>query len=423
MSPSAPSTDRRINALLGALTGATPIDLRGRLTQLGRDVSVLERRIVRGRGPSPVVVPRRSGRVESNEELRAPIVAQAVRPRKVRVTEVVRETADAVSIYFEELDGHELVFLAGQFMTLELEVAGERLRRAYSLAGPSLSGARRHVTVKRVEGGRASNALVDGAAAGQLLEVLGPSGSFTFEGAAEASDHLVLLAGGSGITPIASLLETTLETHPTRRATLIFGNRSEQDVIFRARLAALATRHAGRLAIDHVLEAPADAGACTVGRLDAATARARLDALGVEDGPGVVYFVCGPTPMMDAVREALLARGVAQARIHEESFGRPEARREAEGSDEPQPLVATRRGREARGVVKPGETLLDAGRRIGVDMPFSCAMGGCGACKIRLVEGAAVMDEPNCLRPEEAEAGYVLACVAYAKSPCRIEVP
>ncbi len=420
MTPREPTSDRRVNALLGVLTGTTPLDLRGRVRQLGRDLSILERRIVRGEGPPPVL-PKRPRSAYATEDRSG---RDALRPRHVRVTEVVRETPDAVSIYFEELDGRELPFLAGQFMTVELTVDGERLRRAYSLAGPSLPGARRHVTVKRVDGGRASNALVDGAAAGQTLEVLGPSGAFTLPGeGAEPPSHLVLVAGGSGITPIASLAETALARGVAEKVTLVFGNRAEGDVIFRARLASLAERHAGTFVVDHVLEEPADTLACTKGRLDAATTQARLDALGVTDGPSVLYFVCGPTPMMDAVREALFARGVAPARIREESFGRPEARREASGATEPQALAILRRGRLVEGLVEPGETLLEAGLRLGAPMPFSCAMGGCGACKVRLVEGDAVMDEPNCLSVAEAREGYVLACVAHAASPCRLEVP
>jgi ferredoxin-NADP reductase len=418
-----------VNALLATLTGATPLGLGRRVHQLRLDLGMLERRLIRGLGPSPFIE-RRRPREASETTTRV-----SVAPREVRIVRVVSETADAVSIHFEAPDGEELAFQAGQFMTVELEVDGVRVRRAYSLAGASVPGESRHVTVKRVPGGLVSNALCDAAAAGGHLAVLGPSGSFTVEEAGGDPEHLVLLAGGSGITPVMSLAATTLETHPSRRVTLIFGNRSEGDVIFRERIAGLAARHPDRFVVDHVLEAPAEGGAgaarptradaapCVKGRLDAETTSARLDALGVVDSERVLYFVCGPTPMMEAVREALLARGVDEARVREESFGRPEARREAHGAESPQPLVVVHRGREVEVIAKPGETLLEAGSRAGVAMPFSCAMGGCGACKVRLAEGTVEMDEPNCLRSSEAASGHVLACIAQATSPCRIEVP
>ncbi len=415
-----PLASRRMSAaLLGTLTGATPLRLDRRVHQLRLDLGMLERRLLRGLPPTPFVERRTASAPH-------PEPAAALAPRKVRVTRVVQETKDAVSIHFEELDGAELAFLAGQFMTVEVTIDGERLRRAYSLAGPSVPGASRHVTVKRVDGGKVSNALCDSVREGTELAVLGPSGAFTLEEACEGGDepeHLVLLAGGSGITPIMSLAATTLATHGSRRVTLVFGNRSERDMIFRERLAELAAQNPDRFVVDHVLEAPEDAAACTTGRLDAETTAARLDALGITDSTRVLYFVCGPTPMMDAVRAALLARDIDEARIREESFGRPEARREAHGASTPQALVFRQRGREVRVVATPGETLLEAGTRAGLDMPFSCAMGGCGACKVRLVEGTVAMDEPNCLRPTEAAAGHVLACVAQATSPCRVEVP
>jgi ferredoxin-NADP reductase len=258
--------------------------------------------------------------------------------------------------------------------------------------------------------------------AGDVLHVLGPSGSFVAEKTARPR-HLVLIAGGSGITPIASLIETTLRTEPSTRATLVYGNRSARDVIFQERLDALRAAHAERFAIDHVHEA-LDAGAiATCGRLDAATLASRLDALGVHDGADVIYFVCGPTPMMDAAREALVARGVTPTRIREERFSSPESRRTREGSRMPQEIRVRAGSRALVAVATPGSTVLEAGLEAGAPMPFSCAMGGCGACKVRLIEGQIEMDEPNCLTEEERTAGYVLTCVGHALTRATIELP
>ncbi|MEZ4328081.1 MAG: ferredoxin--NADP reductase [Polyangiales bacterium] len=384
-----------------------------------RDARVLADALLYGRRPSPLVArgPRHRENAGGQVVALAGAASRSV-SRRVKVERVVRETADAVSLYLTELDGHPLRFQAGQFMSVDVVVDGVRLRRAYSLAAPAAGPGSEapHITIKRIVDGRVSNHLNDTAHEGMLLDVLGPSGSFVLEPAPSAAPrHLLLVAGGSGITPIMSVAATALHAEPETRVTLVYGNRAEQDVIFMARLTELAAASAGRLVVDHVLADPSPAWQGAHGLLDGATLGARLDALGLDAAQADACYVCGPTPMMDAARALLLERGVAKGRLHEERFGSPEARTEARGAQTPQSLTLSRKHGSRTLVVQPGQTLLDAAVAAGEPMPFSCAMGGCGACKMVCLDGEVVMEEPNCLSDDERAQGYVLTCVG---RPC-----
>ncbi|HJL05911.1 MAG TPA: ferredoxin--NADP reductase [Polyangiaceae bacterium LLY-WYZ-15_(1-7)] len=400
-----------------------PRRLAARVQQTRRDARMVLGAL-RGRRPSPTV-PRKPGPRSEVPPPAADVLplARTIQTRPLRVAEVVRETADAVSLYLEELDGTPLTFTPGQFMSLDVEVDGKVLRRAYSLASPALEGHAPHVTIKRVEGGRVSNHLNDHAKPGDVLQALGPSGAFTLEPDPTHERTVVLVAGGSGITPIASIASTLLEVEPASRVVLLYGNRRHEDVIFRERLDALKARFGDRFLLDHVLQEPPAGWTGATGLLDADTQLARLDALAVPDAPTLEYYVCGPTPMMEATRDALARRGVDPARVHEELFTRPEDRSSDLPPAGPQPLTVRLRGKERELTQGEGETLLEAGLAAGLPMPFSCAMGGCAACKVKLVEGEVDMEEPNCLTPKERAEGWVLACCSRAKKPVTVEVP
>ncbi len=334
-------------------------------------------------------------------------------PRTVRVARVVRETPDAVSLVLEDPTGAPFQFTPGQFFTLILPIGDSVLRRAYSVCSDARDKDRVAVAVKRVAGGLVSNHVNDNVREGDLLQVLGPSGSFVAPDAKGDARHLVLLAGGSGITPMMSIAKTTLATEPNARVTLVYGNRGRGDVIFHDAIAELAREHAGRFAVRHVLSAPPSGWRGGVGVLEERVVGAELDACG--DLAGATFFLCGPEPMMRATRAALAARGVADDRILEERFNTPHlrVRTAKDASAGPQLLTIRANGAGVREVyVAPEQTLLEAGLSSGVRMDYSCAMGGCGACKVRLCDGAVDMEEPNCLTSAERGQGYVLACVS-----------
>jgi ferredoxin-NADP reductase len=337
--------------------------------------------------------------------------------RVLSVRDVVRETDDAVSLVLADPSGAPIPFVAGQFFTLVLVVGGKEIKRAYSASSPAQSSDEVRVTIKEVPGGQASPHIVRRLAAGAELEVLGPSGAFTVE---PGTRRLVLLGGGSGITPLMSITRTLLAAGGGEKIDLVYGNRSEKDIIFRADLDALAAEHPERFRVRYVLE-EASPVASRVGRLDRATVEAELDAIGAWEG-GAHFFLCGPLAMMDEAKAAILARGVEPARVKEERFvSLADPSGEAEATDT-QEVTVRINGRERLVFVRPGQTILEAGLDEGLEMPNSCTVGGCGTCRVKLVSGQVSMAEPNCLDPDERSQGYILACCSKPLGPCAIEV-
>jgi ring-1,2-phenylacetyl-CoA epoxidase subunit PaaE len=199
------------------MEGARRITEKVRTAQ--RDLRMLRDRLILGKTPPPLI-----DRPQPNAGALVSLPGKTpLMTRPVKVTQVVRETDDAVSIYLTEADGSALEFRAGQFLSVDVTINGERLRRAYSLASACLPDVPVHVTVKRIENGRVSNHLIDTVQEGDELAVLGPSGSFTVEPQTGNERHLVMIAGGSGITPIMSILETVLRVEERIRLTLIRG--------------------------------------------------------------------------------------------------------------------------------------------------------------------------------------------------------
>jgi len=353
-------------------------------------------------------------------ELRAPSARWGQpRPRHarhtLRVAQVVEETPSTRTFVLATPDGGVPAFgyQAGQHLTLLVDAGGATHRRCYSFSTSPLAGGLPAITVKRVADGVVSRHLHEHVRAGDALLSLDPSGEFTLATDATARRHVVLVAGGVGITPLVSLAETVLRAEPGSRVSLLCGNRSEDQIVFRGRLDALAQQFAPRLTVQHALE-EADAGWSGLrGRLDGPRV---LQALG--DPAADAYFVCGPEPMMDGVCAALEAAGVPRDRVRTERF----AYASTAGIRIPEHAAGLTFAASGRTMTaRAGQTLLQAGLEAGIALPFSCTMGGCGACKVKKASGTVVMSEPNCLSETEREAGYVLACCAYADSDVVIE--
>lgn len=341
--------------------------------------------------------------------------------RTVEVSAVERPTPDAVVAFLNPVDGAPLVHRPGEFLTLLVPIDGVEHARAYSIwtapGDPRGAG----IAVKRVAGGLVSNHLNDTLASGQRLAARGPSGSFVVTPDVHRGRHYVLLAGGSGITPLLAILRAGLTGEPRSRFTLLFGNRGAAHVLFHDVLDRLVAEHADRVVVRHVLDEPSDGLPSGRGPLGAEALGAELDGLGVADDPVTTWLMCGPAPMLAAAHAVLDARGVPPDRRMEERFRSPA--QQVVRPNAPQPLTVRTSTGSFDTVVAVGQTLLEAGVRAGAPLAFSCAMGGCAACQVRLVSGEVVMDEPNCLSPDEAAAGVVLACVARPLTPVVVEVP
>jgi ring-1,2-phenylacetyl-CoA epoxidase subunit PaaE len=335
----------------------------------------------------------------------------------LRVLEIVPETNEANSIRFEippELRDR-FAFKAGQHLTLRAMLNGEEVRRNYSLCTAPAENDWL-VTVKRIGGGLFSNWVGDALKAGDTLDVMPPHGSFTTEFDAAKSRHLVGVAGGSGITPVMSLIKTLLREEPQSRFTLLYGNRDSSSVIFLEALAALKDKHLGRFEIYHFLDQEEQDIALFNGMLNRERLEEAIEHLvpGAADVDG--WFICGPGPMMDAAEGVLLDRNVAKERIHIERFtaDRPagavvkemaQLQTQAEGVS----VAVTLDGRTRRVPFTAGN-ILDSARAAGLPAPFACKAGVCATCRAKVTKGKVEMAARYGLTDEEVAAGYVLTC-------------
>lgn len=384
------------------------------LEQLRRDVNVLRRRAA-GYGSPPLVTVRRPPATQRRERKRT------TEGRELAVARVVHETPGAVTLVLRDQQGRAFDFRPGQFFTVLADVDGEVVPRNYS-ASNTPGELELHLTIKTKEGGRVSP-LLTRVQPGDRLRALGPFGAFVVDAAHDTDAHgprrLVLVAGGAGITPLVSIARSILAQEPTSEIAIVYANRREEDVIFAVALDALVREHAPRLALVHV-----------TGRLDRATASRTLDALPLASHPRARFFVCGPDGMRDEVLAALAARGIADAAIAIERFSVGPRPRVATSSAAiaaavgpgARPVAIRVKDRTHRTTALPGATVLEAGLAAGAPMPFSCAVGGCGACKVKLLEGNVEVDEPNCLTEAERAAGFVLACIGRPCGPCVVEI-
>ncbi|MBB5856802.1 2Fe-2S iron-sulfur cluster-binding protein [Amycolatopsis umgeniensis] len=324
-------------------------------------------------------------------------------PVTVTVAEVITETADARSIVFEIPAEHVSVFAytPGQFLTVR--VPSERtgsVARCYSLSSAPHEN-RVQVTVKRTADGYGSNWLCDNLQAGQKVQVLPPAGVFS---PASLDEDFLLLAGGSGITPVMSILKSALE-HGTGKVVLLYANRDERSVIFARELADLAAKHADRLVVVHWLES-----------LQGLPAEAHLRAL-LAPYTAHEAFICGPAPFMDAARAVLKDLGLPRKRIHLERFlslgGNPfevATPVVVEEAESPAGVEVTLDG-ETRKLEWPRRTkLLDLLLEKGFDAPYSCREGQCSACACRITSGEVKMLHNEVLDGDDIAEGIVLAC-------------
>ena len=347
---------------------------------------------------------------------------------QLRVGRVVTETADARSYVLDvppELR-ETFAYEAGQFCTFRVPVGGETLLRCYSMSSAPGVDDELQVTVKRVPGGAVSNWMVDTLRPGDEIEVTAPAGVFCLGsgegsvdggGSVAGEGDVVAFCAGSGITPVFSLLKAAL-AGTSRRVRLLYANRDHDTVIFGAGLDDLAARHPGRLEVVHRFDVED-------GFVDAAAVK---DFLGDDVAAGADHFLCGPTPFMDIVEEALLGGGVAPARIHVERFtpGGPVVPATTAPADDLAAAATSAGvttvtieldGRTGTTEHHPGTTVLQTARQLGMAPPFSCESGSCATCMARLVEGGVDMFVNNALTDDEVAEGWVLTCQSVPTTP------
>ncbi|MYQ43959.1 2Fe-2S iron-sulfur cluster binding domain-containing protein [Streptomyces sp. SID4985] len=338
--------------------------------------------------------------------------------RRMRVTEVRRETPHAVTLVLADARTRRrpVRFEPGQFFTLVAEIDGRTVRRAYSACSVPGSSPL-EVTIKRVEDGLFSAYANDRLRAGDCLNVLGPSGAFR----ATAADHLVMIAAGSGVTPMMSMIRTRLAERTGPRLSLLYANRDASHVLFADALTHLQRSHPERLSVTHQLSRPSAAWAGARGRLTPETVGEWLSTLKPSDSAH--YYLCGPEAVMSVAHEVLLAQGIPPERIHQESYTAASDAPPPPSAAVPHPLTVTRNGTPlGTTAITPGQTLLDGALTAGLPLPYSCTVGNCGECVVRLRTGEVAMSTPNCLTEQQRAEGYVLTCVGRPCSAVEVEV-
>jgi ring-1,2-phenylacetyl-CoA epoxidase subunit PaaE len=340
----------------------------------------------------------------------------------LRVRDLRRETADTVSISLEVPDNlrDTFRFTQGQYLTFRQNVGSEELRRSYSICTGTHEGDLR-VAVKKVEGGAFSTWANEHLQVGNTLETMPPQGRFFTELRPENRSLYVAFAAGSGITPVISILKTTLATEPQSRFVLFFGNRNFDHIIFREQLEELKNRYPARLAVHHVLSRESLGSDLFRGRIDGrkcAVFAQKIFAPAEVDA----FFLCGPEEMVFEVRETLESLGARPQSIHFELFTtagakkKPAAAQVKTAAFEASIAVIQDGTRFEFSLPSDGSSLLDAAMRAGADLPYSCKGGVCSTCKARILEGEVAMEVAYGLEPDEIEAGYVLTCQAHPKT-------
>ena len=350
----------------------------------------------------------------------------------LRVAAVEPLTDDAVSIEFQvppDLEA-DYEFIQGQHVSLRCAEAGDDIRRSYSICTAAGSGTLR-VAVKCLPGGVFSTYARDRLQPGDVVEVVTPTGRFNIPLDPAQARSYAMVAAGSGITPIMSIIATVLKREPLSNVTLLYGNRTVGDIMFLEELEDLKNGHAERFALYHVLSREEQDVELFHGRLDRERLTTFLDAL--IPPPSVdEWFLCGPRPMIDAARALLLERGVDAGHIHFELFHTESVeagRRTTAGASAPtKPGAGSAASSPAEVTIildgrrstfsldRDGDKVLDAALRVRADAPFACKGGVCGTCRAKLLSGTVAMEECYALEQHEIDDGFVLACQSHPTS-------
>ena len=338
----------------------------------------------------------------------------------LKVKDIINETREAISLVFEHPTGGKIEYKSGQFLTLLATIQGKEVRRAYSLCSSPFIDNELAVSVKRVENGLMSNWLPDHLKPGQTLKVMEPMGQFTTEFNKSNKRHLIMFAGGSGITPMMSIIKSTLSQEPDSICSLIYCNRDHESIIFKAQLDHLQSEYEGRLHVIHVLDnAPMNWQGYS-GLLNPEMLKKLFERIPDWGTEKTTYLMCGPEGMMKNVDSLLALQHIPKEKIFKESFVAGVLDKEKK-ADTPTPAgalsahVVTIRydGQEYKVKVEPNRFILETALDQGIDLPYSCQSGLCTACRGKAISGKVKLDEEEGLSQSERAEGYVLTCVGH----------
>jgi ring-1,2-phenylacetyl-CoA epoxidase subunit PaaE len=345
--------------------------------------------------------------------------------RSLSIKNIRRETPECVSIAFSIPDDlkDEFQFIQGQNISLKITIDGEEIRRSYSICSSPLDNELR-VAVKKIENGKFSDYANSRLQEGMLVELLPPTGKFYSELNPANPKNYVAFVAGSGITPVFSIIKTTLAIEPNSQFTLFYSNRNRQSIIFKEQLEALKNQFMSRFSLHYLFSREKTDSAINHGRIDAAKCNELSKHL-FDPKLANEIFICGPEDMINSVKEWFEQQKLEKGRIHFELFNAPGEKRLAITKA---PLIDNTQEKISRITVKSdgisfdfdlaynGESILDAALKEGADLPFACKSGVCCSCRAKLRAGSVKMDVNYALEPEELEAGFILACQSHPQS-------
>ena len=377
-----------------------------------RDHKIISDTLARRNAPevSPTSLPRTAGETRR--------IVNRVHPQQIRwkVAEIRNETPTSSTLVLVPLTGEVPAFLPGQYLNVLVEVGGTRTSRPQSISSSPTRRGLVELTVKEKANGFVSRHLVRELAAGDELTTSGPEGDFVFNGT-RAEKRLVLIAGGSGITPFMGMAEYVMERYPAVSITVLYGSRAADDVIFDQRMRRLAQQYPERLKVVMVLLDPDQHWRGERGSIDRYLIARHV---GAEDLQRAGVFVCGPRPMQEHVLKELDALDVPGHHVQVESSGFADDITTLEGW--PAAVTASTAfsvslpGRKVPARAKAGEPLITSLERAGVHVPALCRNGACGVCRHKLVSGEIYADPAVATRASDRKAGYILLCTSYPLS-------
>lgn len=339
------------------------------------------------------------------------------RYQTLKIKEIVRETADTITIHLKQPLFRKIPYYAGQFLTLIVkDKLGKKYRRAYSLCSAPHLDSTLAVTVKRVEGGIVSNLLNDTLKENDKVEIMEPTGNFVLRTHPDNSRHIVLFGAGSGITPLMSMLKVALAYESNSVVSLIYTCRNEENIIFKNQLDKLKEKHGDRFNLIYVLTQPKMALKENYfeGRISKEFVKTTLEKL--PNNKDRIFYLCGPEGMMNTIQETLAEMNVSKDTVHKENFFAPVHNDDETNANIPDGrkiVTILLNGEQNEISIDAKKTILEAALEADIDMPYSCQSGLCTACRGLCLSGKVTMDSNEALSEAEITEGYVLTCQAH----------
>jgi ferredoxin-NADP reductase len=335
----------------------------------------------------------------------------------LKVTDIIHETADAITITLVPEDGSKVDYKPGQFITLIFHRNGKEIRRSFSLSSAPGIDADLRITIKRVPNGEISNYIYHHIKPGEIIKALPPAGRFVLEMDPEFQRDIFMVAAGSGITPVFSLIKSIIKSEPKSRVTLVYSNRNERSAIFYAQLNAHEKQYPDQFKCIYIFSDPEDKNYKYKAHLNLQLLKHLIEQNIIYDSAAAEFMLCGPFIFMRMAEMIIIAMGFDESRVHKENFVIL-AEQEAINTSPVQlpgdkTVTITYHGSNFDLIVPVGKPILKAALDKGIYLPYSCQGGVCGICSAICREGEVQMSVNDVLTTRDLEQGWVLTCVGY----------